>query len=196
MKHLIFFLFILGMMACGGSASGPQFDLQGYDTESLGGGGQIAEFRDANGWLLTKGSVVNGVKTGSWTTYHENSNKIKTITSFVNGRKNGPEITLNDRGQIENVTEYKNDQFHGLLGKYKFGRPTEETNYKDGKMEGTFAMYDGSGNLQRKGTLKDGQYHGTLQYFDDQGNVTMEYEYVKGEKVSGGIIEGQPATEE
>ena len=189
MIRLIFLLITVGMMSCGGSAVGPKFDTNGYDTEGIGSGAQIAEFKDANGWLLSKGTLIGGVKNGAWTSYHANSNKIQTITSFVNGRKNGPEITLNDRGQIESVTEFKNDQFHGLVGKYKFGRPTEETNYKDGQMEGTFALYDSAGKLQRRGTLKDGKYHGKLQYFDEAGEVTMEYEYENGEKVSGGILE-------
>ena len=193
MKRIIFFLFTIGIMSCGGSVSGPQFDTNGFETEGIGSGAQIAEFRDESGWLLSKGTLSGGVKTGSWTSYHENSNKIKTLTSYVNGQKNGPEITLNDRGQIESVTEFKNDQFHGLLGKYKFGRPTEETNYKDGKMDGTFALYDSSGNLQRKGSLKDGKYHGKLQYFDEAGTVTMEYQYKNGEKVGGGIIESAVA---
>ncbi|MDG2449424.1 MAG: hypothetical protein P8M34_07290 [Saprospiraceae bacterium] len=193
MNRLILFLFVACIMACGGSATGPKFDTSGYNTENVGSGAQIAEFKDANGWLLNKGTLLGGVKNGTWTTYYENSNKIQTLTSFLNGRKNGPEITLNDRGQIESVTEFKNDQFHGLVGKYKFGRPTDETNYKDGKMEGTFALYDSQGKLQRKGTLKNGQYHGKLQYFDDTGVVTMEYEYENGEKISGGIIEGASA---
>ena len=193
MNRLIFFLLTAFLISCGGGASGPQFDATGFETEGIGGGAQIAEFRDASGWLLNKGTLLNGVKTGTWTTYHENSNKIKTITSFVNGKKNGPEITLNDRGQIESVTEFKNEKFHGLVGKYKFGRPTEETNYQDGEMDGSFALYDSQGKLQRKGSLKDGKYHGKLQYYDSDGNVTMEYEYKNGEKVSGGIINSTTA---
>ncbi|MEE9374601.1 MAG: hypothetical protein V3V00_16210 [Saprospiraceae bacterium] len=194
MKRIIFFLFTVGIFSCGGGVSGPNFDTNGYDTEGIGSGAQIAEFKDANGWLLTKGTLLNGVKMGSWSSYHDNSNKIKTLTSFVNGRKNGPEISFNDRGQIESVTEFKNDEFHGLFGKYKFGRPTEETNYKNGKMDGIFALYDSKGQLQRKGVLKDGKYDGKLQYFDESGKVTMEYEYKNGEKITGGIIEA-PDTE-
>jgi len=189
MNRFIFFVFIISLISCGGTGVGPQFDTTGYETEGIGGGAQITEFKDASGWLLSKGTLIDGVKNGAWMSYHENSNKIKSITSFVNGVKNGPEIFLNDRGQIESVTEFKNDGFHGLVGKYKFGRPTEETNYVDGKMQGTFALYDSQGKLQRKGNLKDGQYHGKLQYYDSDGNVTMEYEYKNGEKVSGGIIE-------
>ena len=189
MKCLIFFASLMFILACGGGASGPKFDTKGYDTENIGGGAQFAEFRDANGWALSKGPLQNGVRTGTWMTYHENSHKIKTITSYINGVKNGVQININDRGQIETVTEYKNDQLHGLSAKYTFGRPTEETNYRNGKIDGMFAIYDSQGKVQRKGELKDGQYHGKLQYFDESGNVTMEYEYKNGEKISGGIVE-------
>lgn len=196
MKQLIFFLFAAVLISCGGSASGPKFDTKGYDTENIGGGAEIATFQDADDWYLSKGTLVNGVRTGTWLSYHEKSNKIKTLTSYINGKKNGIEITFNDRGQIEAVNEFKNDELHGISAKYKFGRPTEETNYKSGKMDGIFTIYDNQGKLQRKGSLKNGQYHGKLQYFDDAGNLTMEYVYNNGKKVSGGIVENNAAPTE
>ncbi len=195
MKQLLFFLFTACLMSCAGGATGPKFDLKGYATENIGSGAQLAVFKDANGWALAKGTLQNGVRTGTWMSYYQNSNKIKTLTSYINGAKNGVHINLNDRGQIESLTEYKNDQLHGLSAKYTFGRPTEETNYKNGKIDGTFAVYDSQGKLQRKGELTNGQYHGKLQYFDDAGNLVMEYEYENGEKISGGIVEKQAPVE-
>jgi antitoxin component YwqK of YwqJK toxin-antitoxin module len=190
MKQSVFFLLLTFLFACG-SATGPKYDTQGYETESIGGGAEFATFKDANGWYLAKGTLRNGVRNGSWLGFHENSNKIKTLTSYMNGVKNGIQINFNDRGQIESVSEFKNDELHGLKATYKFGRPTEETNYNNGKMDGQFALYDGQGKLQRKGTLKNGEYHGKLQYFDEGGRVIMEYEYENGKKISGGIIENE-----
>ncbi|MEL6390346.1 MAG: toxin-antitoxin system YwqK family antitoxin [Bacteroidota bacterium] len=190
MMRLLIGIVILGLASCsGGGASGPAYDLKGFDTENIGGGAQIAVYRDQQGFPLSKGQVLDGVRTGSWTTYHPESTNIKTITNYINGRKTGIEVTLNNRGQVESVIEYKNDVQHGLTGKYKFGRPTEEMTYKDGVLDGPFAIYDDNSKIQRRGSFKDGKQHGTLQFYDDQGNVTLQYEYANGEKISGGIVE-------
>lgn len=177
------------MISCGGSATGPTYDLKGYESESIGGGAQLVTYQDQAGNYVVKGQVLNGVRNGTWTTFHEGTNKIKYITTYVNGQKNGIEILMNDRGQIEARTEYKNNELHGLSAKYQLGRPTEETTYGDGIFDGPYVIYDKGAKVQRKGSFKKGKQHGTLQYFNEQGEVTLQYEYKNGEKVSGGIIE-------
>jgi len=129
------------------------------------------------------------VRNGAWVTYHPESNKIKSITNYVNGVKNGVQINMNDRGQIETMIGYKNDVLHGVKANYKFGRPTDETSYKEGKVDGPFAVYNNKAVLQKKGSFKNGKQHGKLQFFDEEGNVTLEYMYDNGEKISGGIVE-------
>ncbi len=191
MLRLLLLVSVTTMMSCGGSLSGtgPQYDLKGYDTESIGGGGQLVSFQDAQSYYLAQGSVIGGVRNGAWVTYHPESNKIKSITNYINGAKNGVQMFLNDRGQIESMVSYKNDVLHGIKANYKFGRPTDETSYKDGKVDGPFAVYNNKAILQKKGFFKDGKQHGKLQFFDEEGNMTLEYDYKNGEKISGGIVE-------
>ncbi len=195
MKSLIFLCAAVIMLnGCSDTVNGTKYDLKGYETESISGNAQFATYRDQNGFLIAKGQVLDGVRTGTWVTYHDQSNKIKTITNYINGIKNGIQVTLNDRGQIESSTEYKNDVLHGMTVTYKFGRPIEETSYKDGVLDGPFAIYN-NGKIQRRGAFKDGKQHGTLEYFDDKGNLTLKYEYKDGEKISGGIVKPEPASE-
>jgi antitoxin component YwqK of YwqJK toxin-antitoxin module len=196
MKYLMILVVGLLMSGCGGSLTGKKYDLTGFNKEDLGGQAVLAQYTGADNSLLAKGTLIQNVRNGAWMTYHTGTNKIETLTNYVNGRKNGIELVLNDRGQIEQSTEYKNDQLHGLSAKYRFGRPTEETNYKNGKMDGPFSIYNDRGNLQRRGNFKNGKQHGILQYFDEEGNVTLEYEYENGEKVGGGIVEPSNTTEE
>jgi len=193
-KVLYTTLLIVLISSCGTGPTGPVYDLKGFDTESVGNGIEFAEYRDQEGNLLVKGQLVDGVRNGTWVTYHDNSNKIKKLTTYLQGHKNGIEITLNDRGQIESREEFKNDVLHGLKATYTFGHPTEETTYKDGQFHGPFAIYSNR-TLQRKGNFKNGKQHGTLEYFNDKGEVTLRYEYEDGEKISGGIVESAPASE-
>ena len=180
--------------ACNNSQTGPKYDLKGYQTESAGNGLEFAEYKDQDGNLLVKGQLVNGVRNGTWVTYHDDSNKIKKITTYIQGIKNGIEITMNDRGQIESREEFKNDILHGLKATYSFGQPTEETSYKDGQFDGPFVIYSNR-KVQRKGSFKNGKQHGTLEYFNDKGDVTLRYEYKDGEKISGGMVAPPPASE-
>lgn len=193
-RYWIYFSLII-FISCQGTSTGPKYDLKGYNTENIGGGAQLVTYQDDNLYFLANGAVINGVRNGSWVTYHPNTNKIKTLTTYVNGEKNGVEITMNDRGQIESMIGYKNNILHGVKANYQFGRPTDETTYKDGKINGPFAVYNGQAQLQKKGFFKNGKQDGKLTFFDEKGNVTLEYEYKDGEKISGGIVE-KPATEE
>ena len=179
------------LISCGTNGTGPKYDLKGYQTENIGGNAQLVSYQDAAQYYLANGAVINGVRNGNWVTYHPNTNNVKTISNYINGKKNGVEIMLNDRGQIEAMVSYKNDVLHGLKINYQFGRPTDETTYKDGKIDGPFAIYDNQARLQKKGSFKNGKQHGTLQFFDENGNVTLQYEYNEGEKISGGIVSGQ-----
>ncbi len=197
MRYILLSATLLTLLACGGGGSmtGPQYDLKSYDTEDIGGGAKLVSYQDAEQYFLAQGTVIGGVRNGAWTTFHPNSNKIKSITNYVNGVKNGVEITMNDRGQIESMAFYKNDVLHGVKGNYKFGRPTDETTYQDGKVSGPFAVYNSKAQLQKKGSFKDGKQHGLLQFFDEEGNMTLEYEYKDGEKIRGGIVEKAAAEE-
>lgn len=187
----VYILLVIIWSCSSTSSEGPKYDLKGFETENIGGGAQLVSYRAADGSLVARGTILNGVRNGTWLTFHSGKNSIEVLTTYVNGRKNGVEITFNERGQIESRIDYKNDVLHGLNAKYRFGRPTEEISYKDGVMDGPFSIFDNQGLVQRKGAFKAGKQHGILQYFDDKGNVTLQYEYRNGEKISGGIVGGE-----
>ncbi len=193
-KIIIAFFICIFLCACNNSQTGPTYDLKGYQTESAGNGLEFAEYKDQDGNLLVKGQLVNGVRNGTWVTYHDDSNKIKKITTYIQGLKNGIEITMNDRGQIESREEFKNDILHGLKATYSLGHPIEEMSYKNGQFDGPFAIYSNR-KVQRKGFFKNGKQHGTLEYFNDKGDVTLRYVYKEGEKISGGMVTPPPASE-
>jgi antitoxin component YwqK of YwqJK toxin-antitoxin module len=192
MKNL-FYILLFVMVACGqeSSQTSDVSLLLDYEIINLeNAAGEMAIKRNTLGAIIEQGFLKNGIKDGVWITYHDDENNLPAkITSFSKGIQNGPEITLSNRGQIEEMSNYLNNQLHGRYGKYRFGRPTVTTEYSNGQFDGQHKEYSNTGKLQKLIEFKDGKQHGSLQYFDEEGNITLEYTYKNGEKVSGGIVE-------
>ena len=188
MKYLSLLFSILLIASCKNSAPIPA-DLSGFVTEDIPGSAAVKVVsKDAGNNILEEGFILDGAKHGTWVTYHPD-HKIKSMTNYIDGKRNGAHIELTNRGQIELLVNYKNDDYHGKYSKYKFGRPQEMT-YIDGKLEGEIRIYFNSGGkLQKLITYKNGVQDGPLKFYDEEGNVTLEYVYKNGEKVSGGMVE-------
>lgn len=165
------------------AAGATVFEVDGTDTKMI-------ENRDANGMLKESGALLNGLKTGTWTTYHSDQ-RVKTISTYVGGKLNGLYMEMTERGMIELQAFYKNGLLEGPYNKYKSGsRKLEERNYLAGELHGVYRKYDDRKNkLQQEIHYKNGIQDGLFRYFDEEGNITMEYTYKDGKKVSGGIVE-------
>ncbi len=184
------------LAACNNSNAGgasEQFDSSGYTTEDIPGTPYQRVFiLRADNTLQEEGLVRGGVKDGTWVIYHDGGEFPAKVISYASGMYNGPYMEFNERGQLALRATYKNNILDGPWGKYRFGRPEAEAHYKNGKFHGTYKEYDSStGKLLKEINYKDGVQHGMLRFFNDAGEVTLEYEYRNGEKVSGGIVEGQ-----
>ena len=87
-----------------------------------------------------KGFYKDGIKTGTWITYHLNDIPNK-IESYMNGKKNGPFLSLDQNGTISDLENYKNDLLHGIVKHYTYGRISSEQHYVNGKLEGIKKVY-------------------------------------------------------
>ena len=149
-----------------------------------------AEKRDANGKLMEQGFFDGSEKTGTWVTYHPDSDLPASQASMVANAYNGQYTTYNKRGQIELFASYFDNELHGRYAKYKFGRVVEESNYNMGQLDGLFRSYfNNTDKIQREIEYKNGKQHGFWRAYNEEGAVVMEYQYENGEKVSGGIVE-------
>ncbi|MCO6492209.1 MAG: toxin-antitoxin system YwqK family antitoxin [Phaeodactylibacter sp.] len=177
----------------GGAAAAEQFDSSGYATEEIPGTPYVrATKRNVENNLREEGLLRDGVKEGTWIVYHSGGEFPEKIISYASGLYNGPYMEFNERGQLSLRASYKNNILDGPWGKYRFGRPEAEANYKNGQFDGTYKEYDSqSGKIIKEINYKDGKQHGKLRFYNDKGEVTLEYEYRDGEKVSGGIVEGE-----
>lgn len=202
MKHLLFLSISFLLIACGQNgnetnsaptatntnSATPVADFSAFDITKIPGSDiQRARRIDEKGQLVEEGFLLNNKRTGTWTTYYT-SQKVKTLTNYVAGKKNGILVELSDRSQINLQAFYLNDQLDGRHAKFGFGRKLEEeSHYKNGKLDGVFRSYDKKGKVQREIHYKDGQLHGPNVFYNE-GVKTVEYDYKNGEKISGGIV--------
>ncbi|MEM9919336.1 MAG: hypothetical protein AAF990_14635 [Bacteroidota bacterium] len=195
MKIAVSFCFLFLLLACGnsnssgGSSNTTVVDLGGFTVEALPGTAvQRATKKDNAGVLLEEGKVLDGKRFGTWVTFHTSNNRIKTITSYVEGLKSGRYMEMNDRGQVELEANYTNDVLDGPWIKYKYGsRKSKEVLYKMGVIDEYYREYHNNGKLMKDIQYTNGKMNGYFKQFDDKEKLLMQYEYRDGEKVSGGI---------
>lgn len=201
---LILSILMLGLSQCkpsDGSTSGNAATTSENASSVAGGnadfmteqipGTQVQRVHRKNqvGLIVEEGFMSNGVKTGMWTTYG-NENEVSSVKHYVNGKLEGPALTLSFRSQVEQRENYRQDKLHGPWYSYKFGRLTEERHYVNGQLEGMVRTYDDrTFKIKQEAEYKNGVLDGTIRYYNEDGKVTLEYVYKNGEKVSGGIVE-------
>lgn len=138
--------------------------------------------RDASGNLSESGTLKGGKREGAWTEYYSNG-IVKTVTSYVNGLKEGAKVELGTTGQLERKMDYHLDQLHGEYKEFKYSTLREERYYQNGKLEGTTKIYYDNGKIMEEGAYKNGTRDGLSKWYDQEGNVTIEYEYKNGQLV-------------
>lgn len=199
MKKISMFLFLTILLwgCSGGGTSAPVVDASGYQLEDIPDlSAKIATKYDASGILLEEGLMIDGVKTGTWITYHPDTKFPATVTSYEGGMNNGPYMEFNERGQLSLRATYRNNLLHGPWAKYSFGRTEEEAAYKDGQLHGIYRAYQKrNGKLQSEAEYKNGVQDGIYRFYNEEGEVTLEYQFKNGEKVSGGIINPEKPNE-
>ncbi len=138
--------------------------------------------KDASGSISLEGTVLDGKRSGAWTEYHPNG-LVKTITSYVNGMREGLQVELSTNGQLEKRSMFHKDQLHGPYREYRYNTVKEERFYNEGKLEGTTKVYYDNGKIMEEGAYRNGTRDGISRWYDQEGNVTIEYEYKNGELV-------------
>jgi antitoxin component YwqK of YwqJK toxin-antitoxin module len=149
----------------------------------------IIEKTDPNGLITERQQVTNGQNTGVFVEYYPEKGLPKKVQTLDNGVPDGPYMEFNNRGQIEKMANYKDNQLHGDYATYKFGRVIEKSSYKNGKLHGTYRSYfNNSDKLQKEAEYVDGIQHGVFKQFNEEGQVVLEYQYKNGEVVKGGMV--------
>jgi len=112
-------------------ANAIHFTQGGFDGKLLHG--QYTAFY-LNNQLYKKGEFKKGLKEGKWTEWYPNG-LIKKIEYWDNGFKIKTESLYNDKGEIEVVSRYKNNQLHGKTIKYINNIPKDTLYYFHGELK-------------------------------------------------------------
>lgn len=190
MKRILFIAlpaFTVLLCACNKSAPAVDADLTGYDLVQVPGSDFYMATKVTDSVKVQEGYILNGRKNGLWLDYHPDG-RISLIQNFIDGKLNGPVLTMDTRGQITAQTEYCDGVLHGLKATYKFGRPQEEIPYMNGKIHGVMKKYYSTNKLMEEAEYKNNAQDGYYRHYNDEGVMDLEYVYRNGEKVSGGIV--------
>ncbi len=195
LKNSLYLLACLFLFSCENgdsptTSAAPVAGLEGFTIENVPGTSvQKATKLDGSNILIEEGQVIDGNRTGAWTSYYSKDGRVKNVTTYLNGKKNGLYLEMNDRGSVDVQANYVNDILHGKYVKYKFGsRAEKEINYNMGQYDGAYREYHNNGKMMKEVYYKNGVQDGKFRQFNDKEQVIMEYEYKNGEKVSGGIV--------
>ena len=80
-------------------------------------------YLDADGHVLQHGYMINGEKTGEWTSY-DAKGRVTARAYFSNGHKEGKWKVFNEQGELTYKILYKNDEKVWAI-KYSDGNRTE-----------------------------------------------------------------------
>lgn len=205
MRRLMVLSFIVTIFACGpGETPDPPAQVStvgstaGYTLEPIPGSDMVKAVKvDENGVVQEKGFFLNDLPEGTWYYFEPRYVEFpKRIISYHQGVMNGPYFELSESGTIVLQAYYENNELNGHWGTYKFGRPLKTADYKQGVLDGIYQEYTTStGKLAKEIQYKNGKEDGYYRFLNDDGEVTLEYTYKNGEKVGGGMIEGDGPNE-
>jgi len=161
--------------------------LQGYTLNAIPGSNvQKAYLYNENQSVVEEGDVINGQRSGTWVTYHNTEKRlVASITNYIDGKKNGLFMNINDRNVVTDIGYFLNDAKHGRWARFKNTRREFEENYNNGQLDGRRTEYDlskGKEDVRETRDYKNGKLHGDFKYYND-GKMTLHITYNNGEKV-------------
>ncbi len=158
-------------------------DLEGYEILEIPGTDAHEAILYQGEKIVERGVIQNGMKHGTWVTYHRGKDFPEVIANYTNGQLNGPYYKLNNRGQMALITSCLNGTFDGKYVEYKNSRPSKEQTIVNGQMEGLVIDYYNNGKKRSELTYKNGVLDGPSTYYNEKEEVSQEYMYKDGKMV-------------
>lgn len=136
----------------------------------------------ADGAILEQGDYLNNYREGVYTIFFDNG-FINSTCGYVQGKKQGQMIIMDNRGQLEERRTYHNDILNGPFVKYNRTRIKEKGTYLNGKLNGELEKFYPNGTIMERTNYTNGQLDGIARWYDQEGNLSIEYTYKDGELV-------------
>ncbi|MDD4849052.1 MAG: hypothetical protein PHR53_09895, partial [Bacteroidales bacterium] len=122
--------------------------------------------------VVNMGYYVNGKKDGAWTITKKDL--LTNITNYKNDQKHGVEVLLDNRAQVTSEKWYKNDVLDGRCLQYKNGKVIADVTYEKGLETGLKLLYYDNGKIQEESNWIKGEKNGYTKWFDDKGVLIAE----------------------
>lgn len=136
-----------------------------------------AKFLTQKGKTISEGKMLDQQRTGLWTYYHKDSDKVMMTETYRNGILNGIKTTFYPNGRVAEEANYVDGQLHGSRKLFsEKGVVLEDLNYDKGELHGPAKFYNGKGELMSEGKYKRDKHHGTWRYYEN-GQLVKEKEY-------------------
>ena len=141
-----------------------------------------------DGTVLAQGDYFNGYREGVYTEFHPNG-FIKSTVGYVQGKKQGQHVLIDNKGQLQERSSYHNDLLNGTYIKYNRTKIKEESKYSNGLLHGVVVKRYANGGTMERSNYTSGQLDGISRWYDQNGNNTIAYNYKMGELVGDAELE-------
>jgi hypothetical protein len=132
------------------------------------------DISDLTDWKLFNGSI---------TMYYKNG-KIKGITNFRNGQRDGLRKLWYENGKIEYEIPFKNNQVHGIVKQwYPSGKKKSLSNHINGKLDGMTYIWYENGQLGIEIEYSQDDISGRHREWNQDGKLVIDEKNINGLKI-------------
>ena len=136
-----------------------------------------AKYLTQKGKVISEGEMLNEQRSGLWTYYHNNSDKVMMTENYINGKLEGTKKIFYDTGELAEEATYVKGDLHGPRKLYsEKGVVLEDLTYQEGELHGPAKFYNGKGELMSEGNYRNNQHHGVWRYYEN-GKLKEEKDF-------------------
>lgn len=136
---------------------------------------------DKNGYIISEGVLNKGLEDGIWKFYNSGGVVVR-MTNFKEGVESGEyKMFFEDSKTIKEKATYVDGKLDGLYEEFfANGKIKSRGYFQDDAKVGEWIEFYPNGKIQRRVFFLDGEVNGTSQSFDGMGNPTIEEYYKNG----------------
>lgn len=135
------------------------------------------QYFTSKGKVISEGKMVGKERTGLWKYYHNSSDKLMMIESYVSGQLDGEQVTYFENGQTAEKIQYLKGKKEGKRLSYtEDGILIKDISYQNDRQHGPVVYYETDGTIKIEGNYKSNRKHGVWKYYEN-GKLREEKTY-------------------
>lgn len=141
----------------------------------------MTKLYDTDGLLEASGKYINRIKDSTWTFYFKGGEKISSIETWKNGKKNGIMKTFFIDGKIATECRYVDDNPEGPCKEYyTSGTVKKEYAFKNGMLDGTFKTFFMNNMPDISGKYENALKVGDWVEYNENGKIKLRRSFRNG----------------